>query len=200
MLCCKSSLKTINCFFTSKSLFFKKHIQRGNKDPKHISRAGQHTHTHHPGWFLSLGDIRHGCSSCLPRDSTPGLLPWSTLVLLSWLPFQAAEKWAELSYWFTHWAHPGVYKAFSGSNLAFEVRKFVAESKEKEAEYRDRDSGGWVTPETEPHFPAWQRVGTELNNRDSELLHATETRTLLHIIIFFFTTGYNLFPKIKAKN
>lgn len=71
----------------------------------------------------------------------------------------------------------------------------MAESKEKEAEYRDRDSGGWVTPETEPHFPAWQRVGTELNNRDSELLHATETRTLLHIIFFFLLLGIIYFQK-----
>lgn len=33
----------------------------------------------------------------------------------------------------------GVCKAFLGSSLAFEVRKFVAEREEKEAEYRDRD-------------------------------------------------------------
>lgn len=44
----------------------------------------------------------------------------------------------------------GVCKAFLGSSLAFEVRKFVAEWEEKEAEYRDRGLGARLPEKQSP--------------------------------------------------
>lgn len=127
-------------------MLFKEHIQRGNgdKDPKHISLAGQHIQP----CKVVPGPRRPQAWLFLQPDQrlTPGLLPWSGVVLFSWLPLQAAKRGQSQAAglipgdnpWLTLWAHPGVCKAFLGSSLAFEVRKFMAAKEEKEAGYRDR--------------------------------------------------------------
>lgn len=142
-------LKTINCFLTSKGLFFKKHIQKGNKDSKHSEYA------EHPGIAAGVvpgtRDTRSGCWSCLTRDSTPGLpcpsACWSCSA--GSCSRQQHHQRQHLT------CMMGVCEAFLGSSQAFKVRKFVAEKEGKEAECRDRGSGCGAIPEAQPHFPAW---------------------------------------------
>lgn len=62
-------LKTINCFLTSVGLFTKKYVQRRNKDPKHIRRAGQSWARGHQALLCTTSDqtYRPGPSASKPR-------------------------------------------------------------------------------------------------------------------------------------
>lgn len=76
-------LKTINCFLTSVGLFTKKYVQRRNKDPKHIRRAGQ-------SWAL-------GTPGIAVYHVRPDVSPWAfclqaPLVPLSWFTPRAAAS------------------------------------------------------------------------------------------------------------
>lgn len=138
-------LKNINCFFTWKNMFFRNTFKEEIRVLSAL--AEQASSTGQPGWCLGLRVIWWQQAWLLSQPDqrhTPGLRLGAALVLLSWLPRQAADTWAELSCWLhlqrQHLAHTlgtlGVCKAFLGSSLAFEVRKFVAEREEKGAEYR----------------------------------------------------------------
>lgn len=88
-------LKTIKCFLTSEGLFTKKYVQRGNKDPKHISRAAQHT-----SQYSFLGP---GIPGIAVYHVRPDTWPWAfclqaPLVPLSWFtPRGAASPETTLS-------------------------------------------------------------------------------------------------------
>lgn len=91
-----------------------------------------------PRWFPGRHDFRCCCSSCLTRDSAPGLLPcpklsWFTLVQLKAGQSQAVGIIARVNTWLTQRAHLGVCEAFLGWGLAFTVRKFVAKKEKNEA-------------------------------------------------------------------
>lgn len=78
-----------NRFLTSEGLFTKKHVQRGNKDPKHVSSADQHT-----SQYSSLAPGTPGITVYHVRPDTS---PWAfclqaPLVPLSWFAPRAAAS------------------------------------------------------------------------------------------------------------
>lgn len=153
-------LKTINCFFTSKSLYFKKYIQRGKtqstlaelasiQNPARVVPGPQW----HQAWLLILPNKRqHTWPSASEQQWCHSAGSHSRQLKhgQSWAVGLTARDCPGL----TCWAYRGVCKAFLGFILAFKVRSLRLKEKRKKLNI-ERVSGGWVTPKAEPHFPAW---------------------------------------------
>lgn len=164
LLCFRSSLKTINCVFLPQRVSFSRNTfkEKIRTQSTLAGRASIHTQ---PGWRLGAGDIRRGCLSILPAQrGTPGRRPGSSAAPAQLAPLQAADTWAGQSWavglvtrdnaWLTHWAHPGVCKAFLGSSL----------------ELRSQEVCGWKGRERSCVIQA-EALGAGLPQKQSPISH-----------------------------